>query len=179
MINVIALLYFLFVGSLFAAQPVNLPALMAYPNAKEKNISALKKNKVLVFLNRTCPCTQQNIPYINKLVTEFPDIEFIGVHSKKGSSQEEIKEIIETYKPQFPVIDDNQLEIANILKANRTPQVIILDKENIVIYNGGVTDRTNPANAAHPYLRNALSELAANKTITEKETRSLGCVILR
>jgi hypothetical protein len=179
MINVIALFYFLFVGSLFAAQPVNLPALMSYPTAKEKDITSTHKNKVLVFLNRTCPCTQQNIPYINKLVTEFPEIEFIGVHSKKGSTTQEIKEIIETYKPQFPVIDDNQLEIANILKANRTPQVIILDKDNAVIYNGGVTDRTHPDKASRPYLKNALTELAANKAITEKETRSLGCVILR
>jgi hypothetical protein len=178
MINVIALLYFLFVGSLFA-QEVNLPTLNSYPEAKVKNINTISKTKVLVFLNRTCPCTQQNIPYINKLVSEFPEIEFIGVHSKKGSTIKEISEVIETYKPQFPVIDDSNLEIANILKANRTPQVFIMNAKNEVIYNGGVTDRTNPTNAKHPYLRNALAELHANKSITEKETRSLGCIILR
>ena len=166
-------------GQLLAAEKISLPSLIAYPVAKELNFSSHSKNKVLVFLNRTCPCTQQNIPYINKLTSEFPDIEFIGVHSKSGSSKEEINEVIEKYKPQFPVIDDSKLEIANILKANRTPQVFILSKDNVVLYNGGVTDRTNPNQAKKFYLKNALSDLAANKVINEKVTRSLGCVIVR
>jgi hypothetical protein len=178
MAKIFAFIYFLFASSVFANE-VKLPVLLSYPEAKEKNINSITKNKVLVFLNRTCPCTQQNIPYINKLVTEFPDIEFIGVHSKKGSTLKEVNEVIESYKPQFPVIDDNKLEIANILKANRTPQVFILNSKNEIVYNGGVTDRTNPDNAKQTYLKNALSELAANKPISEKETRSLGCIILR
>lgn len=166
-------------SNLYAVDKVTLPSLISYPEAMEKNISKITKNKVLVFLNRTCPCTQQNIPYINKLKTEFPDIEFIGVHSKSGSSKEEINEVIEKYKPQFPVVDDSKLEIANILKANRTPQVFILNKDNVVVYNGGVTDRTNPNQATRFYLKNALADLAANKPINENLTRSLGCVIVR
>lgn len=163
----------------FAVDKVTFPSLVSYPEAVEKNISKITKNKVLVFLNRTCPCTQQNIPYINKLTSEFPDIEFIGVHSKSGSSKEEINEVIEKYKPQFSVIDDSKLEIANILKANRTPQVFILSKDNVVLYNGGITDRTSPNLATRFFLKNALTDLAANKPINEKVTRSLGCVIVR
>ena len=179
MIKTFLIITTLISSNLFAEDKVALPTLISYPEAIEINISKITKNKVLVFLNRTCPCTQQNIPYINKLTTEFPDIEFIGVHSKSGSSKEEINEVIEKYKPQFPVIDDSKLEIANILKANRTPQVFILSKDNVVLYNGGVTDRTNPNQAKKFYLKNALSDLAANKVINEKVTRSLGCVIVR
>lgn len=163
----------------FSALAVQLPVLKAYPEAKELNIESIKKNKVLVFLNRTCPCTQQNIPYLNKLVLDFPEIEFIGVHSKKGGTLQEIKEVVEFYKPDFPVIDDNDLVIANLLKANRTPQAFILNENNEILYNGGVTDRTNPTNASKTYLKNALAELNSHKEITEKETRSLGCVIVR
>lgn len=161
------------------AQAVNFPVLKAYPEAKDKNIELIKKNKVIIFLNRTCPCTQQNIPYLNKLVKEFPGIEFIGVHSKKGGTLLEIKEVVELYQPDFPVVDDNNLLIANILKANRTPQAFILSEDNEILYNGGITDRTHPDNAKKTYLKNALEELSANKDITEKETRSLGCVIIR
>lgn len=163
----------------FKASAVQLPVQVAYPEARELNIESLKKTKVLVFLNRTCPCTQQNIPYLNKLAKEFPEIEFIGVHSKKGGTLQEIKEVVEVYKPEFPVIDDNNLVIANLLKANRTPQAFILSDNNEVLYNGGVTDRTNPTNAAKTYLKNALVEVSSHKEITEKETRSLGCVIIR
>ena len=174
-----SLLLFLTIIFTFPGHAVTFPVLKAYPEAKDKNIELIKKNKVLIFLNRTCPCTQQNIPYLNKLVKEFPGIEFIGVHSKKGGTLLEIKEVVENYQPDFPVIDDNNLLIANILKANRTPQAFILNAENDIIYRGGVTDRTNPNNAKNTYLKNALAELMANKEITEKETRSLGCVIIR
>lgn len=172
------LLLILFFAS-FNANALQLPVQKAYPEARELNIESIKKIKVLVFLSRTCPCTQQNIPYINKLAKDFPEIEFIGVHSKKGGSLQEIKEVIEEYKTEFPVIDDNNLVIANLLKANRTPQAFILSENNEVLYNGGVTDRTNPENAKKTYLKNALSEISSHKEITEKETRSLGCVILR
>ena len=155
------------------------PVLKAYPEAKDKNIGLIKKNKVLVFINRTCPCTQQNIPYLNKLVKEFPELEFIGVHSKKNGTLLEIEEVIKNYQPDFPIINDNDLLIANFLKANRTPQAFILSENNKILYNGGVTDRTNPANAQNRYLENALLELTSHKEITEKETRSLGCVIIR
>ena len=161
------------------ANAVQFPVQTAYPAARELNIESIKKTKVLVFLNRTCPCTQQNIPYLNKLAKEFSEIEFIGVHSKKGGTLQEIKEVVEFYKPDFPVIDDNNLAIANLLKANRTPQAFILSDNNEVLYNGGVTDRTNPTNAGKAYLKNALVEVSSHKEITEKETRSLGCIILR
>lgn len=178
MFKTLFLLFSLMIGNTFAASSVKLPALMSYPEKSAKSFDS-NKNKVLVFLSRTCPCTQQNIPYINKLVKEFPEIEFIGVHSKKGAPINEINEVISEYKPLFPVIDDKDLEIANILKANRTPQVVILSSENNILYSGGVTDRTNPETAEKLYLKNALSQLTDHKEITEKETRSLGCIILR
>lgn len=161
----------------FRAKAVTFPVLKAYPEAKDKNIELIKKNKVLVFLNRTCPCTQQNIPYLNKLVKEFPDIEFIGVHSKKGGTLLEIKEVVENYHPAFPVIDDNNLLIANILKANRTPQTFILNENNGVIYSGGVTDRTNPNNAKNTYLKNALVEITAIKTLLKKKQGHLDALL--
>ena len=166
-------------AKLYATTSVQLPTLTSYPEVAQKNISAIKKNKVLVFLNRTCPCTQQNIPYLNSLAKEFPNLEFIGVHSKKGATVEEIKEVLNLYKPNFSIIDDNNLEIANILKANRTPQVIILNDKNEILYNGGITERTNPNNATKLYLKNALTEITNHQEVTQKETRSLGCIILR
>ena len=163
----------------FHCSAVTFPVLKAYPESKDKNFELIKKNKVIVFINRSCPCTQQNIPYLNKLVKEFPELEFIGVHSKKNGTLLEINEVLELYKPDFPIIDDNNLLIANTLKANRTPQAFILNAENKILYSGGITDRTNPTHAKSAYLKNALLELSSHKEISEKETRSLGCVIIR
>ena len=158
---------------------VSLPVLTEYPAGKEKNLNASKKTKVLVFLSKTCPCTQQNIPYINEMAKAYPDIEFIGVHSVKNATAKDIEEIKTNYKAEFTIIDDHDLKMANALKANRTPQTFILGKDNEVLYSGGITDRTNPYSAKKLYLKNALIALASNQEITEKDTRSLGCVILR
>ena len=172
-----SLIFFLVSFNAFSA--VDLPALMAFPEAREKKITSIKKNKILVFLSRTCPCTQQNIPYLNELAQEFPQTEFIGIHSVKNSNSNFIAEILSEYKPVFSIVDDKNLLIADLLKANRTPQAIILNEKNEILYSGGVTNRTNPKTADKLFLHNALVELSQNKPITEKETRSLGCVILR
>lgn len=168
-----------FLISMTAIAAVDLPILMSYPELHTKNYNELKKNKIFIFINRTCPCTQQNIPYINELVKEFPQFEFIGVHSVKNAHSKSIDEVISEYNPRFSIIDDKDLLVANILKANRTPQVVILNDENEIVYTGGVTNRTNPKGADKFYLHNALAELAQKKPITEKITRSLGCIILR
>lgn len=170
--------FFFFLFSINAFS-VEMPTLMAYPKGVEKNINASKKTKVLVFLSKTCPCTQQNIPYINELAKNYPEIEFIGVHSVRNATANDILEIQKEYKAEFAILDDHDLKMANALKANRTPQTFILDSGNAVLYSGGVTDRTNPYSAKKLYLKNALAELSNNQEITEKETRSLGCVILR
>ena len=176
--NYILSFILLFFSASAFAELIKLPSLMSYPSQSLKGVDS-KKNKVLIFLSRTCPCTQQNIPYLNTLAKDFPEMEFIGVHSKKGAPIKEINEIIAEFHPAFPVLDDKDLEVANLLKANRTPQVVILGPDNNVIYSGGVTDRTNPQSAKKFYLKNALTQLSQNTEITEKETRSLGCIILR
>jgi hypothetical protein len=173
------LVFILLSLSSIAFSGVVLPVFISHPENRPLNINEIKKNKVLVFISRTCPCTQKNIPYINELVKEFPQMEFIGIHSVKQINPKLIDEIIAEYKPQFTIVNDEDLAIANILKANRTPQVVVLSEKNEILYDGGVTNRTNPKNADKFYLHNALVEIAQNKPITEKETRSLGCVIVR
>lgn len=163
----------------FTAFAIEFPPLLAFPEASMKNLNAIKKNKVLVFLNRSCPCTQKNIPYINELVKKYQEIEFIGVHSVKNGKTKEIEEIRELYKSNFVILEDHELKMANLLKANRTPQVFILSATNDILYSGGITDRTDPSKASAFYLLNALNEVVENKNITQKETRSLGCIILR
>lgn len=162
-----------------SAEKANLPVLLSSPEDKELNINEIKKNKVLIFISRTCPCTQQNIPYIMELSKEFPAIDFIGIHSVKNTTQKDIDDIISQHHLRFPIINDKNLLIANILKANRTPQAIILNENNVLLYSGGITNRTNPKSADKLYLKNALTEIINNKEVSKKETRSLGCVILR
>jgi hypothetical protein len=161
------------------ATAIVLPSLISFPENQEKNINLIPKTKVLIFINRTCPCTEQNIPYINELSKEYPMMEFIGIHSAATTTQDDIDKIIKDQKVLFSIVNDKNLLIANLLKANRTPQAIILSKDNTILYSGGITNRTHPKNADKLYLKNALAELASNKEVTEKETRSLGCIIVR
>jgi len=48
-----------------------------------------------------------------------------------------------------------------------------------VVYEGGVDDSADAAEAEKHFLADALAEIKNNKPVTMAKTRSLGCVIKR
>lgn len=138
-----------------------------------------QKPAVIMFLSKECPCSKANLDYLNELSKQFPDYSFIGVHSKKGSKNEEIINYLQDKNLSFDVLNDADLKIADEFKALKTPHVFIVSTKGEIVYNGGVTNTTFPANAKEHYLKNALTEWQKQKSINNPETRTLGCFIVR
>lgn len=138
-----------------------------------------QKPAVIMFLSKECPCSKGNLDYLNELTRQFPEYSFIGVHSKRGSKNEEISNYLQDKKVPFDVLNDADLKIADQFKALKTPHVFIVNTNGEIVYNGGVTNTTFPANAKEHYLKNALTEWQKQKSISNPETRTLGCFIVR
>lgn len=138
------------------------------------------KATVVVFLSATCPCSVSHEKSIKNLSEKYSKegFEFIAVHSNQNESVELAKLHFKTAGLPFPVVEDRGASIANNLKALKTPHVYIIKNDQIV-YEGGVDDSNNAAEAKNPYLANALAELIENKPITVAKTRALGCQIKR
>lgn len=138
-----------------------------------------KKPLVAIFISKDCPCSKGNLSYINSLSREFPDFDFIGIHSKRGTSDNEVREYLSDKKMNFDVLLDSDMKIATQFEALKTPHAYIVMPNGDVAYNGGITNTTFPENAKEYYLKNALSEIKNNRKVTKSETRTLGCFIVR
>ena len=141
----------------------------------------LNKNKignVLIFISKDCPCSKGNLSYVDNLSIQFPNYQFIGIHSKKNSSNDEVLHYIQDKNLHFDVYNDFDLKLANTYKALKTPHAFIL-KGNEVVYNGGITNTTMPDNAKEHFLKEALLSMTKTGKPDRAETRTLGCFIVR
>jgi alkyl hydroperoxide reductase subunit AhpC len=154
----------------------------------KKNISVTlekeNQNTVIIFLSKDCPCSKGNLSYINKLSEDYPQFNFIGIHSKKGSTSDDLKKYIDQisadhHKINFKIIEDTGLAMAQKFEALKTPHAFIVDSKGKVVYNGGITSSTFPENAKEFFLKNTLEEIKNNRPISKAETKTLGCFITR
>lgn len=146
-----------------------------------KKLSEKKKAVVLIFLATQCPAMDDYIERINTQVKDYKakNIQFVGIHSNKYETAEEIKKYRKKHKFEFPILKDPDNKIADYFQARRTPEVFLIDADNILRYRGAIDDsRKTPENR---YLRNVLNLILDGKTIPDKQkkTRAIGCTIKR
>jgi peroxiredoxin len=138
-----------------------------------------KKKSVLIFLSARCPCSNSHITLLKKLSEKYTQFNFIAIHSNTDETIEESQKYFSKINLNFQIIQDNKTQIADALKAFKTPHVYILSTEGLILYQGGMTDSSNADNAKHHYLADALEDLQNNRDVRLKESRTLGCVISR
>ncbi|MCC6276512.1 MAG: redoxin domain-containing protein [Oligoflexia bacterium] len=133
---------------------------------------------VVVFLSAQCPCSNSHSEELKMLRQTYGFIRFIGVHSNPEEGTELGKTYFSNLKLGFPVIRDDSLKIADAFKALKTPHAFILNNGEIV-YQGGVSDRSDFSKASKHYLRDALESVKNHVPILNSQTRTLGCAIRR
>lgn len=140
-----------------------------------------KKSKglVVVFVSSKCPCSDSHIEELKELAKAFPDFEFVGIHSNMDEDFEVSKSYFEAKKLPFPVIQDHKAKIADDFKAFKTPHAFILKLSGEIVYQGGVTNSAQFSRSNKKFLREALQDIAADRTVEIPEGRTLGCVIAR
>ncbi|HEY3250790.1 MAG TPA: hypothetical protein VGK25_06690, partial [Ignavibacteria bacterium] len=77
----------------------------------------------------------------------------------------------------FPVLKDENNIVADMLGAQRTPEVYILDKDKVILYHGRIDDNKDVSKVSSHDLKNALDEILAGKEVSVKSTKSFGCTI--
>ncbi len=70
--------------------------------------------------------------------------------------------------------------VANAFFARTTPHVYLFDGNMKLVYKGSIDDNVDDSKKVkEPYLKNAISDLAAGKKIKPEETKPVGCSIKR
>jgi len=151
------------------------------------NLSDVKDSKliVLAFLGTECPLVKLYGNRLQKLADEFEDrgVTVIGINSNRQDNVTEIGAYMQRHNLEFLMLKDAGNKIADLFGAERTPEIFVLDSERKVRYRGRIDDQYGVGYAREKptvsFLKNAIDELLAGKSVTVPKTETVGCHIGR
>lgn len=77
-------------------------------------------------------------------------------------------------------IDDSSGKLGKEYGMRTTPQMFVINKEGILVYDGAIDDRPSPSGdprTAHNYVRAAVDKLLAGEKVEVSETKPYGCSV--
>lgn len=146
-----------------------------------------KKGLLIVFTCNHCPYAIASWPLIIDLYHQFgKDIAFTAInpndeemYPEDSFEQMKVKKV--EWDIPFPYLRDETQEIAQVYKAQCTPDLYLFKNENGVFklfYHGRINDNwQNPQAVREKNLENALKDLANNELPPKSQPPSMGCSI--
>jgi peroxiredoxin len=144
-----------------------------------------KKLVALVFMGTECPVARQYGERLAELDKKYADkgVQFLAINSNRQDTITALASYARIYHVNFPILKDLNNKVADQLGAARTPEVFLLDQDRVVRYHGRIDNQYGVGyvkkTASEPYLKTAIEELLAGKTVAQSETGVVGCFIGR
>lgn len=140
---------------------------------------------VFVFTNTTCPIVQRSWPKLKRLDAEYRP-RGVQIVSVNVGPEDEIPEIAQQgidFGIDFPLVKDANGGCAAALGVERTPEVVVLDKEHRLRYRGRIDDQLRLGGerpgATREDLKLALEDILAGRAVGVAETPVDGCRITK
>jgi peroxiredoxin len=144
-----------------------------------------KPGAVLFFTGNTCPVANKYLPRLVELEKAYGSkgIVFLGINSNASESLEDVAAHAREHGITFPILKDPKNVVADLVRAERTAQVVVLDNRATVRYRGAIDDQfdqgvSKPA-PTRTYLTDALDAFLARKPVAVASTTPVGCPIER
>lgn len=147
------------------------------------------KLRVFCFLGCECPLAKLYGPRLQLLYEEFTkdsgsrQVEIIGINSNLQDSIDDVRAYAEKHELKFPILKDSELQVAEKLRATRTPEVVVLDNQGREVYRGRIDDQYQPGlnrqRANREDLKLAITETLNNQAVSVPRTEAIGCLITR
>jgi thiol-disulfide isomerase/thioredoxin len=167
--------------SLAAEPPVELLDLQGKPHTPL--VVSNRAAVVLFFLSPFCPTSNAFTPEVNQIAAEFEGrFQFYVVEADANITVEDAKKHAETLGIKAPVLLDPQQRLVRRTNARITPEAVILAANGEVLYQGRINDlyttqtRKLKEPASHELLA-ALEAISANRPVTVRSTKAVGCTI--
>lgn len=148
------------------------------------------KGKIIVleWINFDCPYSRYHYrakKTMIKLAQKYKSkgVIWVAVNSTHTTSEERYQHFLTNIglkELPYPIVDDRSGLLGRAFGARTTPQVIIVNKEGRVAYNGTVDNAPlgklqGPNQGIVNYVDRALSELVAGRPVSTLETELFGC----
>jgi hypothetical protein len=159
-----------------------LTAVAARPSSRLP-IAAAGQLRLFVFLSPECPLSQNYTSVLNKLQAAYPgELQMVGIIPGKTYRRTKVDSFIKKNKIAYPVFIDPSLDLSHYLKASVTPEAILLDTENQLVYKGAIDNWYKSlgkpgARATEHYLREAIEKTLVHQRPMIKRTTAVGCLI--
>ncbi len=143
------------------------------------------KATVVCFLGTECPLARQYAPRLQKMADAYASrgVIFMGIDSNLQDTLDEVAQFAQANNIRFPIGMDYDQKVAELLGAQRTPEVVVLDAQLAVRYQGRIDDQYLPGltkpQATVSELAMALDAILADQPINVTKTQSVGCRIGR
>ncbi len=143
------------------------------------------KATVVVFLGTQCPLAKQYTPRIIELSEKYQDrgVRFVAVDPNIQDSLQEMAAHARRFQLDTPFLKDPDQSLADSLGVTRTPEVCLIDPQNVIRYRGRIDDQFGIGYAREKPNQRELSEaieaLLADKDVPTLQTQAPGCLIGR
>lgn len=186
-------IFFILPGASLAATPGE-QAFSFEGTAQDGTIYKLEDLKgqrvILEWYNRDCPFVRKfyNVGEMQRLQEKHADhaVWLTVVSSREGTQghmnpEDTTKNMKKEEMKSKAVIIDESGVIGKAFDARTTPQIVIIDEEGVIRYNGAI-DSISSANSddiekARNYLNLAMAELVEGKEVTINRTNPYGCSV--
>jgi thiol-disulfide isomerase/thioredoxin len=135
----------------------------------------------IIFIATKCPVSNAYNERMNALYRDYAPkgVKFIFVNSNNTEPAAEVEDHIQKNGLSFAVYKDPANAVADLFRAQATPEAFVLDKSGTVRYHGHIDDSQNPARITKQSLRLALDALLSGGSVDPSETKAFGCAIKR
>jgi thiol-disulfide isomerase/thioredoxin len=147
---------------------------------------SLKENvaSVFVFLSPDCPISQRYPAELMNLSKKYSasHVRFYGIIPGDPAGYEFLTTFVDDYKISFPVVVDEEYELAKRLEASITPEVFVVDGAGKTRYSGMIDNKfvdlgKQRTVVTEKYLEDAIVAIVENKKIHVTKTKAIGCYI--
>src|SRR2546429_4526755 len=161
-------------------------------NGKTQSLSEYKgKYVVLEWFNPECPFVKKHYGSDNmqKLQSEYTGkgVVWLTIDSNAPGTEgnitaEQAKKIMDSWKTkQTALLLDPESKVAKLYGAKNTPNMVIIDPEGKIVYEGAIDSKASPNPADIPtstnYVKAALDESLGGKAVSNAQTKPYGCHI--
>ncbi|HVI82878.1 MAG TPA: thioredoxin family protein [Chthoniobacterales bacterium] len=161
-------------------------------NGKTESLSEYKgKYVVLEWFNPECPFVKKHYGSDNmqKLQAEYTDkgviwltIDSNAPGTEGNLSADQAKRVMNSWKTrQTALLLDPQSKVAKLYGAKNTPNMVVINPDGKIVYEGAIDSKATPNPADIPsstnYVKNALDESLAGKPVSNAQTKPYGCSV--
>ena len=152
-------------------------------NGKDQSLRSVKgvNGTVIIFISAQCPMVKAYAERIEKLAQDYKErgVNVVGINSNATESVDYMKQQIADEKFSFVILKDKGNKIADMLGAERTPEVYFLDASNKLVYHGRIDNHRDVTMVQSNDLRDAIDATLAGKPVVKTEAAAFGCSIKR